>query len=79
MVRDRQKEIGRLAEGKPSEIRVLSSLNVGDYFETTTMSYLYQLEISKRNKEQEDKVEKAKNDKFSKGKVGKNLPPRLSK
>ena len=79
MVRDRQKEIGRLAEGKPSEIRVLSSLNVGDYFETTAMSYLYQLELSNRNKEQEDKAEEAKNKSFTNRRVGRNLPARLSK
>ena len=60
LVTERKKEIARLAEGKPTEIKTLTSMNVGDYFETTTISYMYMLDLSEKEKEKQEKVEKAK-------------------
>ena len=71
MVRDRQKEIARLTEGKPSEILALSNLNTIDYFDTTTMSYLYLLDLSDKEKAKQEKVDKANKRKGLKDKVRK--------
>lgn len=43
----------------PAEIHKLSSLNVGDYYDVSTMSYMYHLEVSNQEKEKQEKVEKA--------------------
>ena len=58
LVRDRQQEIGRLAEGVPSEITKLSKLNVGEYYETSSIAFIYRIE---KNKEEEARTEKLKN------------------
>lgn len=59
MVRDRQKEIARLSEGKPTEVSHLANLNTIDYFDTTTMSYIYLLDLNEKEVRKQDKVNQA--------------------
>jgi hypothetical protein len=63
MIRDRQKEIARLSEGKPTEVSHLANLNTINYFDTTTMSYMYLLGLNEREVKKQERVDAAKNKK----------------